>query len=261
MKQYAPWIAGAVVVLSGVVFVAMGGSKTSGAASDTDEDSSGAFVPAKVVDEEVAGGAQDGAADPTDGTGANAAPSGDSNAGANGAAGLSSNTKGANSAGSSAGEEAPRKRLFEARAGAGDGGEDAPESAPPEVLPSQREVSAAQKEIRKAFTDATQKKTMECISGFVQKGKSFKGDVVIRVRVKHDAQAKDFTYDMNAIELAGTTNGRLSDFDDETYRCLWDGIGSIKTPQTPLVDDAFMGDDTLAVEVPYAIEVRGAEKP
>ena len=107
MKQYAPWIAGAVVVLSGVVFVAMGGSKTSGAASDTDEDSSGAFVPAKVVDEEVAGGAQDGAADPADGTGATAAPSGDSNAGANGA-GLASNTKGANSAGSSAGEEAPR---------------------------------------------------------------------------------------------------------------------------------------------------------
>ena len=34
-----------------------------------------------------------------------------------------------------------------------------------------------------------------------------------------------------------------------------------QTPQTPLVDDAFMGDDTLAVEVPYAIEVRGAEKP
>ena len=258
MKQYAPWIIGAVVVLGGVAFIATGGSSGSISADGADEDDSSKFVPAKVADEDSppkAGG--EVATSKKEGDGASRKPSAaagaDAIAGKGGAAGA---------AGVADGE--PRRRLFEGPPGGGGDGAaaaDAKKNTPPAVLPSQREVSVAQKEIRDAFTDATQKKTMECISGFVQKGKSFKGDVVIRLRVKHDAQAKDFTYDMSAIELAGSTNGKLSDFDDETYRCLWDGIGSVKAPQTPRVDEAFNGDDMLAIEVPYSIEVKGEENP
>jgi len=254
MKQYAPWIIGAVVVIGGVGFLATSGSNSTNDNAEVDDAEDRAFVPARVVDEREPSSGEDavpeGAA--TGKEGGQKAKAGVANAGSK------------NSAGGGGGGDAelPLTRLFEGRVGAANTDEKtAGGDAPPAVLPSQREISPAQKAVRDTFVEQTQKKTMECIAGFVGSGKSFKGDVVLRVKVKHDAGAKEFTYDMDAIELAGTTNGRLSDFDDKTYRCLWDGIGSVKAPETASVDDAFFGDDTLAIDVPYAIEVRGEEKP
>lgn len=110
----------------------------------------------------------------------------------------------------------------------------------------------------KTFTKASSSATMGCLMGFTKSGKSFKGDVVMRVQARWDKD--ELVFELQAVELRGTNAGPMNTFDPDTDACFQDGVDSIVVSEVAEFEGTLPRGERVDLELPYTMEVVGEQK-
>lgn len=113
--------------------------------------------------------------------------------------------------------------------------------------------------LQKTFTDATQEATMKCLTGFVQRGKSFSGDIVLSLGVTHDDENEELAYELDSIDTRGSTNSPLADFDRASYDCWAKELWQVRALADSDAAEMFEERARQEIEVSYSITVKGKE--